>query len=64
MTGIAFDYTINGGGGQSLTPAVTVMTQSIDIANNTGTYDVTVSYINGRGFSGDTRSLNGENLSV
>ena len=65
VTGIAFDYTVNGGGGQSLSLSATDMTQCIDIAGNTGTYDITVSYINGRGFSGDTVSLlDGENLSM
>ena len=60
---IAFDYAINGGGGQSLSLSATDMTQSIDIADNTGTYDITVSYVNRIGFSGDTMSLrDGEDL--
>ena len=59
---IAFDYTINGGGSQSLTPSVSDMTQTIDIFGNIGTYDVTVSYVNGLGSGGDSMSLSGEDL--
>ena len=59
---IAFDYTINGGDVQPRTPSATVMTQTIDIADNIGTYDITVSYINELGFGGDSMSLSGEDL--
>ena len=57
MTGIAFDYTINGGSGQSRSLSATDITRTIDIVDNIGTYNVTVSYVNGHGFGGDTTSL-------
>ena len=62
VTGIAFDYSINGGGGQSRSLSATDLTGTIDIADNIGTYDVTVSYVNGLGSGGDTMSLSGEDL--